>query len=46
MRLGCNERGSLFHLDQKMIEQWKKTCGLGFIGEYTGQLYRDYDKPL
>ena len=46
MHPGCNERGSLFHLDQKMIEQWEKTWGLGYIGDYIAQLYRDYDKPL
>ena len=27
-------------------EQWKKTGWLGYIGDYTTQLYRDYIKLL
>ena len=28
------------------IEQWNKLYCLGYIGDYTTQLNRDYDKPL
>ncbi len=31
---------------KKTCEQWKKTDWLGYIGDYTTQLYRDYSKPL
>ena len=27
-------------------EPWKKPGCLGYIGDYTTQLYRDYNKPL
>ena len=27
-------------------EQWKNPGCLGYIGDYTTQLYRDYSKPL
>ena len=30
----------------KTTEQWKKPGWLGYIGDYTTQLYRDYNKPL
>ena len=30
----------------KTIEQWKNPGWLGYIGDYTTQLYRDYNKPL
>ena len=28
------------------IEQWKNLGWLGYIGDYTTQLYMDYNKPL
>ena len=28
------------------VEQWKKTGWLGYIGDYTTQLYGDYNKAL
>ena len=47
MHPGCSERGSLFHLDQEMIEQReKKTCGLGYIGDYTAQLSGQFASNL
>ena len=34
-------------LIQAQIEQWKRAPGwLSYIGDYTTQLYRDYNKPL
>ena len=30
----------------KSSEQWKNPGWLGYIGDYTTQLYRDYNKPL
>ncbi len=41
---------SLHHLECKnspqTVEQWKKPGCLGYIVDYTTQLYEDYNKPL
>ena len=35
-----------FEIFWKRNEQWTKPGCLGYIGDYTTQLYRDYNKPL
>ena len=36
----------IHHHEKTPFEQWKKPGWLGYIGDYTTQLYRDYNKPI
>ena len=41
-----NNSGTCSRVEQNRIEQWKNAGWFGYIGDYTTQLFRDYNKPL